>query len=413
LDNLNPKPAGEGRPEAPFYAKAGTAETDGTAKRHDLEREYHLDALRSVLMVMGVFLHASYLYAAQEPWLVKDNDSSRLLLWVNQGIHFFRIPCFFILSGFFAQMLLNKQGQGRFLRTRMRRLALPLTSTAILLNSLQSYFLHSSETHTRGLAAFIGSSDYAGFWRSGEWVGHLWFLVYVIVYSAAAAGMWGAWKRLKLDLAWIRVRARLRAKPSPYRWIVRSGFFMLLLPAVHLFILIGASFTPLLYRTWGGLSGSMFLQYLPYFLFGLIIFLNPRLRGEFHRVRPWQVLSLPAALILKLGLDTRFEGKPAEAISFYIGSYLVWSCCALLFAGFRFLLNRKYRIFAYLSDASYSIYLFHHVCVVALGLFMARKEWAVSLEYSIIVAVSLTVSILTHHFLVLRIRVLRLLFMGK
>ena len=405
-------PAGEGRPVSAPYAGA-KAESGDSAKGNAQEREYHLDALRSILMGMGVFLHASYLYAAQEPWLVKDNDSSRFLLWINQGIHFFRIPCFFILSGFFAQMLLNKQGKGRFLRTRMRRLALPLASTAVLLNSLQSYFLHSTETHTRGLAAFFGSSDYAVYWKTGEWVGHLWFLVYVIAYSAATAGLWGAWKRLKPEPAWTSARTRLRARASPFRWIVRSGFFMLLLPAVPLLILVGASFTPVLYRAWGGLSGIMFLQYLPYFLFGLVIFLNPRLRDEFHRVRLWQLLSLPAAFILKQGLDAQFESKAAEALSFYLGSYLVWSSCALLFAGFRFLLNRKHRIFAYLSEASYSIYLFHHLCVVALGIFMSRKEWPVPLEYGIIVAASLAASVLAHHFLILRFRVLRLLFMGK
>lgn len=414
MESPIPRPAGGGPPKAPPCAEAtsGKGEPASSARRGG-EREYHLDALRSILMVMGVFLHASYLYAAQEPWLVKDNDSSRLLLWVNHGIHFFRIPCFFILSGFFAQMLLDRQGKGGFLRTRMKRLALPLASTAILLNSLQSYFLHSSQSHARGLAAYIGSPDYAGFWKSGEWVGHLWFLVYVIGYSIAAAGMWGAWKLLRPVQAWRRIRTRLRARSTPFLWIVRGGFFMLLLPAVHLLLLVVVSFSPFLYLTWGGLSGSRFLQYLPYFVFGLIIFLNPRLRGEFHRIRPWQALSLIAIFFVKRGFDLRFEGKAAEALSFYLDSYMVWSCCALLFAGFRFLLNRKYRIFVYLSEASYSIYLFHHLCVVALGLFMARMEWAVPLEYGIIVTVSLTASILTHHFLVLRVRVLRLLFMGK
>ncbi|MDB5047375.1 MAG: acyltransferase 3 [Fibrobacteres bacterium] len=363
-------------------------------------------------MVLGVFLHASFLYAAGKTWLVKDNDSSSLLYWVNASIHFFRIPCFFILSGFFSQMLLHKYGQGKFLRARLRRLALPLLSTAILFNSVQSYFLHAAKAHGWSLAGFLASPDYGDFWKSGEWIGHLWFLVDVLIYSAVAAGLWGVWKRLRPHAAGIREHLS-KSFPTLSRLLIGQGLFMLLLPAVQLAAFAAASFLPFLYWNWGGLSGYELAFSFPYYFLGLLLFLEPRLRESFHRVRPWQILSIPVAVALEFLLDALSGSDAARAAIFYLDAYVVWCCCALLFAAFRFLLNRKYRIFVYLSEASYSIYLFHHVCVVGLGLYMARKEWNVFLEFGLILGVSLAVSLAFHHYLVLRVRVLRLLFTGK
>ena len=125
----------------------------------------------------------------------------------------------------------------------MRRLALPLASTAILLNSLQSCFLHSTESHTRGLAAFTGP-------------------------------------------------------PLPGR------------------------------RT------------------------------------------MPAAFILKQGLDAQFGSKAAGALSFYLGSYMVWSSCALVRAGFRFLLSGCFR--SGINQTSYPRFIQE---VGALAMESATYEW--------------------------------------
>jgi glucan biosynthesis protein C len=402
----------QGKGAAP--SPAGKADSAAAPEDSRQERQHHLDALRSILMMLGVFLHASYLYAPHTAWLVKDGESSRVLLWVNESIHFFRIPCFFILSGFFAQMLLEKQGRAIFLRSRMRRLALPLASTAILLNTVQARLLHSARGDDGGMAATPGPQECARYLGSGEWVGHLWFLVYVIGYSAATLVLWAAWKApwTRTARAWTRAHAR-SFRPGLAETLVSRGLFMLLLPLAHLAVLAAVALLPFLYANWGGLSGYAFLQFLPYYAFGLVIFRNRRLRDEFQRVRPWQALSIPAALALTIHLHRWSGADWARAVIHGIDAYLVWSTCALLFAAFRALLNRKHPAFAYLSEASYSIYLFHHVCVVALGLYLAGKDWGVFLEFGLVAGASLAISLAAHHFLILRVRILRLLFQGK
>jgi glucan biosynthesis protein C len=369
------------------------------------ERQYHLDALRSILMILGVFLHASYPYAGK-PWIVKDSDVSRPLLWLNEAIHFFRIPCFFILSGFFAMMLIERLGKGPFIRLRMKRLALPLVSTALLFNTSQAFFLFGFGTGNWSPAGFLASGAFGGFWVEGQWIGHLWFLVYVLALSIAAAGLRAA----RMDA----VRERLRRSGTAWFGLLgRKGRFLLWLPFAHMASLMAAGCVPALYLKWGGISPFGILTYGPYFAFGLILFLSPSLRREFHRIRPWQAIAIPAAVLSAYLLGNRSGSDWTRAAIHYLESYLVWSCCAALFALFRRLLNRRSPLFIYLSEASYSIYLFHHICVVALAAWLAMTDWNVTAKFSLVVGLSLAVSLALHHFLVLRIPALRLLFMGK
>jgi glucan biosynthesis protein C len=411
---LAPQPTTQSRSPAPAIPLAivltpGTA-PEGTGHLSQqggqgAERQYHLDALRSILMILGVFLHGSYPYA-DKPWIIKDDDVSPVLIGLNASIHFFRIPCFFILSGYFAMMLIERMGKSAFIKMRMKRLALPLVSTALLFNSVQAYFLHGVRTDNWSPAAFIASGAFTGFWIAGRWIGHLWFLVYVLAFSIAAAGLRAAGKG--------RGGERLRAFGAVLsRRLSRHGLILALLPLANLAAFALAGLLPIIYRKWGGISLYGLLTFGPYFAFGLIVFTSPRMRREFHRIRPWQAIAIPAALLLEYFLGTRISSDWARAAIHYLDAYLVWSCCAALFALFRRLLNRRSPLFIYLSEASYSIYLFHHLCVVAFAAWLALTDWNVLAKFSLVVGLSLAISLALHHFLVLRIPLLRLLFMGK
>jgi glucan biosynthesis protein C len=356
-------------------------------------------------MILGVFLHGSYLYAAGKPWIVKDGDGSTLLLWLNEAIHFFRIPCFFILSGFFTQMLIERKGKIAFIRMRMRRLALPLVSTALLLNPLQAYFIHGFRTGDWKAGAFVASGAFAAFWMGGEWIGHLWFLVYVLLFSFAAAAFWAGWKRMG---------TRIRALGSGLlRPLIHGGSLMFLLSFAYVAGTAAPEFLPFLYWNWGGLSLFGLLIYSPYFAFGLLIYRDYRVRETFHRVHPWQFLALPVLTAINAYVAGRFHVDWVRIFTRFLHAYLVWTCCSMLFALFRRLLQSGSRVFVYLSEASYSVYLFHHVCVVVLGVLLAGEDWNVLAKFAVVVGLSLSISLAMHHFLVLRFRVLRLLFMGK
>ena len=95
-------------------------DTAGTiTRRHDL------DALRAIAMLLGIVLHAALSFATI-PWTVKDARQSGLFDVLFAGIHGFRMPLFFMLSGFFTAMLWRKRGLGGLIKQRLKRIALPL-----------------------------------------------------------------------------------------------------------------------------------------------------------------------------------------------------------------------------------------------------------------------------------------------
>ena len=88
-------------------------------------RRHDLDALRAFAMLLGIVLHAALAFAPI-PWTVKDSQQSDFFYVLFACIHGFRMPLFFMLSGFFTSMLWRKRGLASLVKHRFKRIFLPL-----------------------------------------------------------------------------------------------------------------------------------------------------------------------------------------------------------------------------------------------------------------------------------------------
>jgi peptidoglycan/LPS O-acetylase OafA/YrhL len=79
-------------------------------------------------MLLGIALHASisFIPSANGVWPAQDTQAHDAFGWFMAAIHGFRMPLFFLVSGFFTAMLWRKRGLKDLLVHRLRRLALPL-----------------------------------------------------------------------------------------------------------------------------------------------------------------------------------------------------------------------------------------------------------------------------------------------
>ena len=102
-----------------FPSQNSTPSPAPTARRHDL------DALRAFAMLLGIGLHAGLAYAPI-PWIAMNRETSPALGAFVEITHGFRLPLFFLMSGFFSAMLLQRRGIRGFLRHRAKRIGLPL-----------------------------------------------------------------------------------------------------------------------------------------------------------------------------------------------------------------------------------------------------------------------------------------------
>jgi len=87
-------------------------------------RRHDLDALRAIAMLLGIALHGLLAYTGS-PWAVQDANQAPWLGPVFMMIHGFRMPLFFLVSGFFTAMLWRKRGLQSLLKHRFLRIFVP------------------------------------------------------------------------------------------------------------------------------------------------------------------------------------------------------------------------------------------------------------------------------------------------
>jgi len=234
-----------------------------------VRRIHSLDGLRSGLMLLGVVLHSAYPYSDGARWLVRDPQRNSFFQALTQGIHLFRMPAFFLVAGYFAALLLRQSKPADFLRERLRRIGVPLLSTLFTLNLLQTWLLQKRST----AHSWLPSGDEVQLmWSSGSIVGHLWFLVYLLVFCALVAAGATSIKRFTLSRwpAWLATHAGFAAM---------LGLAM----ACSLGVVVLDHLAPALlnHEYLGLIDPSELLTYVPFFCVGLLLETNEALLLRF------------------------------------------------------------------------------------------------------------------------------------
>ena len=98
-------------------------------------------------MLLGVALHAA-MSLVPFPWPVRDTERSDLLLLLIGAVHGFRMPLFFLLSGYFTMLVSSRRGLACLLEQRFTRIFLPLviaTLTIVPLDkAIEGYALRTN-----------------------------------------------------------------------------------------------------------------------------------------------------------------------------------------------------------------------------------------------------------------------------
>ena len=91
------------------------------------ERLHALDAVRGFALLLGVGFHAALAFLpGPQAWLVMAQSRSIALAVAAFPVHMFRLTAFFLIAGFFARLLLERDGARRFAGNRAKRIAAPL-----------------------------------------------------------------------------------------------------------------------------------------------------------------------------------------------------------------------------------------------------------------------------------------------
>ncbi|MEW6706437.1 MAG: acyltransferase family protein [Pseudomonadota bacterium] len=367
-------------------------------------RIFYLDAARSVLMSLGVVLHTAAMYDPLLKWALTDPKGNVVFHMLRVAIHVFRMPAFFMLSGFFCLMVMGKYGD-RFLRVRLTRILVPLLATALIVNTVQAYVLYDYRDSTLSFFGYYAGSGVVDLLRSGRWVSHLWFLINLALYTVVAYAAWRALQQRSQALeAALDTLAPVLERPA--------GLFLLpalgLLPWAAAYKLHG-----LVQPVLGFLDLADLVHYGLFFALGMWMFHRRQMLERFSRAGWATVLAAGLSIAGLVALELLPVGAFSTLVEYYCDTLLALSVSVMVLHLFRRFASGPSKVFSYLSEASYTVYLFHHLTVLVLGILLMDAPLNAYVKFPIVVVSTFAIVLAIHHFLVLKIKPLRFLFNGK
>jgi glucan biosynthesis protein C len=144
---------------------------------------------------------------------------------------------------------------------------------------------------------------------------------------------------------------------------------------------------------------------------GIVLCMVPEVLARFSRITLW---SIAFALLGAAGMYVvgDSESLAMRALGLMAQALLAWMAIRAVFALFRRYTDRPSRTFRYLSDASYSIYLFHHLIVIVVATALLSVPIGPGLKFPIVLACASILSLAIYHLLIRRSAVLGYLFNG-
>jgi peptidoglycan/LPS O-acetylase OafA/YrhL len=127
------------------------------------ERRTDLDALRGFAMLLGIAIHASLSFFPV-PWPVHDTQHSRVLPLLFLAVHGFRMPLFFLLSGYFTMLVYRRRGLKSLLEQRLMRIFLPLvvaSATIMPLDTALKGYAHRTILPEPAVAEILSGDEAA------------------------------------------------------------------------------------------------------------------------------------------------------------------------------------------------------------------------------------------------------------
>jgi len=362
-------------------------------------RLYGLDALRGVAMVLGIFLHASISYKHgyhYGNWVFDKEFTSWFFDWLYLWINSFRMQTFFLLAGFFAHILVKKNGLFDFAVNRVKRIGLVLLLSyfTILPLTLAPYLLVVEYTGADRWSELF--NFYLRFYtfRAHSGFMHLWFLQHLVVYYGLTVGLLFLSGKIKLNLM-----ERLGALEIKMRVGIFFGASSLALCLVSLL------FNTSLPSIWTGfvIPVPQFLYYLFFFLLGWFLENSRNLFSSF--VRDYKLF-----LIVGIGMNfivLYFLNASAD-LPIYLHTILLKFIFSLqtisLIIGFVGLFNSKFQtakpFWSYIADSAYWVYLIHMPIVLITQLLLLNSSVAGILKFPIVILITMIISFGSYHILV-------------
>lgn len=357
-------------------------------------RRNDLDWIRVSAFGLLILYHVALVYAPYD-WHI---HSAHTFPWLHEALLLtnpWRLTLLFLVSGASLRFMTARRTAAQTLRARAERLIPPLIFGALALVPIQSWVEAIDKGGFTGtFADWLWHEFSPAGLSNGVPVNHLWFIVYITVYSLAAVAL--------------MTRPALMAKAEA--WLVRNtaGWRVLVVPLIYLIVIRIVLFP--IFGITNKLTWDFYNHFLSLgaFLFGFLMVRHEALWAELERRRHLSlivaVIALPIMMLQAAhpGGGTWF-GIP-RAVVFAIDQWAVIT--AILGYGSRYLRKTSGPALPYLVEATFPLYLAHQTVLVVAVWFVRPANLPAPIEALALVGITFGVSLLIYE-IVRRIPLIR------
>ncbi len=353
---------------------------DGTPTRLDF-----LDWVRVGAFGLLIFYHIGMFYVSWD-WHAKSDHASPWAEPLMMLSSPWRLTLLFLVSGIATRFMADRLPPGKLIRSRLKRLGIPLLFGMAVVVPPQSYVeVVEKIAYPGSYWQFWGQylSFYQGFCRDGDCLilptwNHLWFVAYLLVYTLILSML------LMISRDWLRSSSRLHWMNGPgllvLPWLALAGLRVGLAPHFPV--------THALIDDWynHALSFSAFM-------FGFVLARRMPVWANAERLR-WAalVLGLAAYAGLQLYYTAYADSEPPEALRITMRCVYAaqqWGFILAILGFARRHLNHRPPILPYLSRGVFPFYILHQTVIVCTGHGLKKLGLSAGWEFAALVALTL------------------------
>jgi glucans biosynthesis protein C len=356
-------------------------------------RIYALDALRAIMMLLGIILHAGLTYSSMDYgkfWPIKDRENSILFDLIVALIHFFRMPVFFVVSGYFGALLFYKKGPYQMLINRMRRILLPFIAGVLIVYPIALFSFEYTKSSIAGAVSPV--NDALRFIASGKFlpfnVLHLWFLYFLAFFAAGGC--------LIAQLFNTDTRFTISGR-KVISFVLQNIWLRHLTMAIFFFLcLYWIGETSLTTNNDWSIDPSIFITYFLFFEIGWVIYKT----NSLDDLKKYSVLQLLIGMLLFFAFI--ITPWPEAAWSLHAKQLLSSLFVSLFIFGFIALSMRYFNIYSqrlnYIMGAAYWVYIIHLPVVAFVPGLIAETNLPAFFKFLIVLAITTLISMISYHY---------------
>ena len=347
-------------------------------------RYYNLDFLRAFAMMMGLVMHAPLLF--WQPDFAKVFGIGNIAPaeeWINiigRFINNWRMPLFFLLSGFFSVLIIKRKGTSQFIRDRLIRVGL----TCLVFSSLYDIA--------------DGSFDFT--------THHLWFLYELMIFVFCFSFLYRV-QTIK-DLLDREISTR-----------ILLILFLWLVATVPLANILNNWWHPLAWKpstTYFDLKLGNMVYYFSYFLIGVIFYSNQHIFTKLKNSKTILAIGILAVLAFLLrvysdyltlgGIDdlrnlAQMQFDPIMVIcnSLLIGVNTILWCLFFIGLTSKFIVSGS-AILRWFVELSYPIYIIHIIPIAMMSALFYRAGLSQPVIFVLTIIAGFIVCVILYYILI-------------